>query len=40
MLILFFLNEDIVGIEKSYEICYPTFVVDDFSKLILHPSIS
>ena len=40
MLILFFLNEDIVGIEKSYEICYPTFVVDVFSKLILHPSIS
>ena len=33
------LNEDIVDIAKSYEIYSPTFVVHDFARLILHPSI-
>ena len=28
------LNDDIVGIEKPYEICSPTFVMDDFSGLM------
>ena len=31
------LNEDIVDIEKPYEICSLTFVVDKFSRLFLHP---
>ena len=34
-----FLNEDIVDIEKPDGICLPTFVVDEFSELFLHPSI-
>ena len=29
-------NDDIVGIEKPYEICSLTFFVDDFSGLYLH----
>ena len=33
------LNENIVDIEKPDEICLPTFVVDDFPGLFLHPSI-
>ena len=33
------LNDDIVDTEKPDVICSPTFVVDEFSGLILHPSI-
>ena len=33
------LNDDIVHIEKPDGICSPTFTVDDFSGLFLHPSI-
>ena len=33
------LNEDIVDIEKSDEIRSLIFVLDDFSGLILHPSV-
>ena len=33
------LNEDIVDIEKSDEICSLIFVLDDFSGLFLHPSV-
>ena len=33
------LNEDIVDIEKPSGICSCTFVVDEFSGLLLHPSI-
>ena len=33
------LNDDIVDIEKPDGICSPTFVVDEFSGLFLHPSI-
>ena len=33
------LNKDIVDIEKPDGICSLTFVVDEFSGLILHPSI-
>ena len=33
------LNEDIVDIKKPEGICLPTFVVDEFSGLFLHPSI-
>ena len=33
------LNDEIVDIEKPDETCAPTFVVDDFSGLFLHPSI-
>ena len=38
---LFFmlLNKDIVDIEKSVGICLLTFVVDELSRLFLHPSI-
>ena len=38
---LFFmlLNKDIVDIEKSVGICLFTFVVDELSRLFLHPSI-
>ena len=32
-------NEDIVDIEKPDGICSPTFAVDEFSGLFLHPSI-
>ena len=32
------LNEDVTGIEKPNEICFLTFVVDEFSGLFLHPS--
>ena len=32
-------NDDIVGIEKPYEICSLTFFVDDFSGLYLHVSV-
>ena len=33
------LIDDIVDIEKPDEICLPTFVVDEFPGLFLHPSI-
>ena len=33
------LNDDTADIEKSDEICSPTFVVDEFSALLLHLSI-
>ena len=33
------LNDEIVDIEKPDETCSPTFVVDEFSGLFLHPSI-
>ena len=33
------LIDDIVDIEKPDEICLPSFVVDEFSGLFLHPSI-
>ena len=33
------LNHDIVDIEKPDRICSPTFVVDEFSGLFLHPSV-
>ena len=33
------LNDNIVDIEKSDGICAPTFVVDEFSGLFLHPSV-
>ena len=33
------LNEDIVDIEKSDEICSLIFVLGDFSGLFLHPSV-
>ena len=33
------LNDDIVGIEKLDRICSPSFVVNDFPGLFLHPSI-
>ena len=39
MLIFYALNDDIVDIEKPDGICSPTFVVDEFSGLFLHPSI-
>ena len=32
------LNDSIVDIKKSYGICLPTFVVDEFSGLLLHTS--
>ena len=32
------LNDDIVDIEKPDGICPLTFVVDEFSRLFLHPS--
>ena len=34
-----FLNEDIMDIEKPDGICSLTFDADEFSGLILHPSI-
>ena len=34
------LNEDIVDIQKRDGICLLTFVLDEFSGLSLHPSIS
>ena len=33
-----FLNEDVVDIKKPDGICLLTFVVDEFSSLVLHPS--
>ena len=33
------LNDDFVDIEIPNEICSPTFAVDEFSGLFLHPSI-
>ena len=33
------LNDDTVDTEKLDEVCSPTFVVDEFSGLFLHPSI-
>ena len=33
------LLNDVVDIEKPDEICFSTFVVDEFSGLFLHPSI-
>ena len=33
------LNDHIVDIEKPDGICSPSFVVDEFSGLFLHPSI-
>ena len=33
------LKNDIVDIEKPDRICSPTFDVDEFSGLLLHPSI-
>ena len=33
------LNEDIVEIERPDGICSPAFVVDEFSRLSLHPSV-
>ena len=38
-LFLMLLNKDIVDIEKSVGICLLTFVVDELSRLFLHPSI-
>ena len=38
-LISMLLNHDIIDIEKPDGICSPTFVVDEFSGLFLHPSI-
>ena len=35
----YYLNDDIVDIEKPNETCSDTFVVDKFSGLVLHPSI-
>ena len=32
-------NDDIIDIEKPDGICSPTFVVDEFLELFLHPSI-
>ena len=34
-----FLNDDIVDIEKRDGICLPTFAVNEFSGLFLHPLI-
>ena len=34
------LNDDILDFEKSDEICSLTFVVNQFSGLFLHPSVS
>ena len=34
-----FLNDHIVDLEKPDGICLPTFVVNEFSGLFLHPSI-
>ena len=31
------LNDDIVDIEKPDGVCSPTFVVNEFSGLVLHP---
>ena len=39
-LILMFLNDDILDIEKPDVVCSLTFVVDVFLGLFLHPSIS
>ena len=36
MLIFFVFDDDIVDIEKSDEICSPTFIVDEFPGLFLH----
>ena len=33
------LSDDIVDIEKPDGICSPTFVIDGFVELFLHPSI-
>ena len=33
------LNDDILDIEKPFTIYLPTFVVDEFSGIFLHPSI-
>ena len=33
------LNDDIVDLEKPDGICSPTFVVNQFSGLSLHPSV-
>ena len=33
------LNDDVVDIEKSYEMCSLTLAVDKFSGLFIHPSI-
>ena len=33
------LNDNIVDTEKPYEIYSPTFLVNDFSGLFLHPSV-
>ena len=33
------LNEDIVDLKKPHGICSLTFIVDEFSRLFLHPSI-
>ena len=32
-------NDDTVDIEKTDRICQPIFVVNEFSRLLLHPSI-
>ena len=39
MLTFYFLNDNIVDIEKPDGICSLTFAVDKFSGLFLHPSI-
>ena len=33
------LNENFVDIEKPGEMCLPIFVADEFSGMILHPTI-
>ena len=33
------LSDDIADIKKPDGICFPTFVIDEFSGLFLHPSI-
>ena len=32
-----FLNDDIIDAEKPDRVCYPTFNVNEFSGLFLHP---
>ena len=39
MLIFYAFNSDIIDIEKPDRIRSPTFVVDEFSRSFLHPSI-
>ena len=38
-LVSMLLNDDIVEIEKSDGICLPTFLLNEFTRLFLHPSV-